>query len=406
MNAPADVVITGTGIVSAAGIGVERTWKTILSGLSPARADEELSGLAVDFSCRVPGFTPDAFMPGTWVCRTDRCSQLAFAAAQEAFTTAGLDPDEWESTRVGVIVGTAFGGITTLEQQTLSVSRKGRASALTVPMTATSMVAGQLSLAWRARGPSLALGAACASGATAIGFAAKLLREDTCDIVLAGGTDAPMARVIAASFARMGALSRHRSEPRVASRPFDASRDGFVLGEGAGMLVLERHADAVARRAAPLAFLAGFGASADAHHLTDPHPDGSGLQHAINTALTEAGAGTPDVDHINAHATSTPKGDLAEGTLIARLFRHRPVVTAPKGVLGHTMGAAGAIEAALTVRALQDQIIPPTANLDQLDPRIDIDVATSTPRRQPIRLALSHSSGFGGQNAVVALSAP
>ncbi|MEU6610104.1 beta-ketoacyl-[acyl-carrier-protein] synthase family protein [Streptomyces shenzhenensis] len=398
------VVVTGVGLVSAAGIGVDATWKGMLAGQPTARTNPDLAGLAVDFACQVPDFNPTAQLGANLARRTDRHSQLAFVAGAEALHMAGLKPEDWDGPRVGVVIGTAFGGVTTLEEQTLRVARGEPVSALTVPMVAPNMLAGQLSLHWGARGPSFATCTACASGTTAIGLGSQLLRTGVCDIVLAGGSDAPVNRVITASFARMSALSPRRQAPALASRPFDVARDGFVLGEGAAVLVLERSGQAAARKARPLARIAGYGASADAHHIAAPHPQGSGLEQATRTALAEAGATTADVDHVNAHATSTPKGDLVEAGLLARLFGNRATVTSAKGVLGHTMGAAGAIEAALTVLAITEQTVPPTANLEHLDPQIELDVVSGEARSQPISLALSNSSGFGGQNAVLALS--
>ncbi|MFJ8792202.1 beta-ketoacyl-[acyl-carrier-protein] synthase family protein [Streptomyces sp. NPDC102462] len=398
------VVVTGVGLVSAAGIGVDATWKGVLAGQSTARTHPDLTGLAVDFACEVPDFDPVAHLGANLARRMDRHSHLAFVAGDEALRMAGLRPREWDGARVGVVIGTAFGGVSTLEDQTLRLARGEPVSAHTVPMVAPNMLAGQLSLHWGARGPSFVACTACASGTTAIGLGAQLLRTGVCDIVVAGGSDAPVNRIITAAFARMSALSPRREAPELASRPFDAARDGFVLGEGAGVLVLERAGHAAARGARPLARIAGYGASADAHHVAAPHPEGSGLEQAMRTALDEAGATVADVDHINAHATSTPKGDLVEAALLARLFGDRASVTSTKGALGHTMGAAGAIEAALTVLAISERTVPPTANLEHLDPRIELDVVSGRSRPQPIALALSNSSGFGGQNAVLALS--
>ncbi|MDX3763695.1 beta-ketoacyl-[acyl-carrier-protein] synthase family protein [Streptomyces sp. AK02-04a] len=396
--------MTGIGMVSSAGIGADATWKSVLAGQPTARTNPDLAGLAVDFACQVPDFDPVARLGANLARRTDRYSQLAFVAGAEALHMAGLEPEEWDGTRVGVIIGTAFGGVTTLENQVTRLVGGHVVAATTVPMIAPNMLAGQLSLHWRANGPSFAACTACASGATAIGLGTQLLRTGACDLVLAGGSDAAVTRIIAAAFARMGALSSRGQTPALASRPFDAARDGFVLSEGAAVLVLERRAQAAARRATALAQVVGYGASADAHHITEPHPQGNGLEYATKAALAQAHAAMADVDHINAHATSTPKGDLVEGGLISRLFGRRATVTSVKGVLGHTMGAAGAIEAALTVLAINEQTVPPTANLERLDPQIDADVVVGAARPQRIQLALSNSSGFGGQNAVLALA--
>ncbi|WP_247707033.1 beta-ketoacyl-[acyl-carrier-protein] synthase family protein [Streptomyces liliiviolaceus] len=336
---------------------------------------------------------------------TDRYSQLGFIAGAEALRTAGLDPQGWDAARVGVVIGTSVGGVSTLQEQITRQASGEKVSALTVPMFAPNMLPGQLALHWQIHGPTFAVSTACASGATALGLAAQLVRSGACDLVLAGGSDAPVTRILSGAFARMNALSSRCTNPAAASRPFDAARDGFVLGEGAAVLVLERATHASARGAPVLARLAGFGASADAHHITDPHPHSYGLEQAITTALAEAGATPADVDHVNAHATGTPKGDLLEARLLARLCGQASVTSA-KGTLGHTMGAAGAIEAALTVRTIAEQTVPPTANLDRLDAAIDLDVVTGAARNQHVRLALSNSSGFGGQNAVLLFTAP
>lgn len=400
-----DVVVTGLGVVSAAGIGAEATWKSVVSGQPTARISPTLRGLPTDLACELDGFDAPGLLGANFARRTDRFSQLAMIAGDEALRTAGLDPSGWDGARVGVLLGSAFGGVTTLTEQAVRESRGSAVSAVTVPAVLSNMAAGLLSLAWKAHGPSLAVNTACASGATAIGLAAGLLRDDTCDIVIAGGAEAPVNRLLAAAFARMDALSLNRAAPAAASRPFDAQRDGFVLAEGAAMLVLERADDAAARHAPTLARLVGFGASADAHHFTAPHPEGRGLERAVTQALRRAGAGLADVDHVNAHATSTPKGDLAEASLLARLFGGSVSVTAPKGALGHTLGAAGAIEAALTVLSIVEQTVPPTANLDEPDALIDeLDIVAGQARSQRIRLALSSSSGFGGQNAVLAFA--
>jgi len=399
-----EVVITGVGLVSAAGVGVDATWRRTLAGQSTARTDSRLDGLDVDISCRVPDFDPVAHL-GAEARRTDRFSQLGLVACAEAMGMSELEPADWDPERVGVIIGTGFGGLCTFEEQVVRHTCGEKASALTVPMFVPNMLPGLLSMRWRACGPSFSTATACASGATAIGLGAELIRAGICDIVLAGGSDAPITRLVNAAFARMGALSTRCATPAEASRPLDAARDGFVLGEGAAVLVLERAAHSAARRAPALARLAGFGASADAHHITDPHPDGNGLHQAITAALSQAEATIADVDHVSMHATGTPKGDLIEARLLARLCGGQASVTAAKGALGHTMGAAGAIEAALCVLTITERIVPPTANLHRIDPRVDLDVVRGAARPQRVQLALSNSSGFGGQNAVLAFAA-
>ena len=398
------IAVTGLGVISAAGLDAQTTWKAVASAQPTARNCPALEGLATDLACEVEDFDATARLGANFTRRTDRFTQLAMIAGAEALRAARLDPATWDGARVGVVIGTAFGGVTTLNDQAVRAHQGHAVSPVTVPAVLANMAAGLLSLEWHAHGPSLAVATACASGATAIGLAADLLRADRCDVVIAGGAEAPVNRLVAAAFARMDALSLNRGRPVEASRPFDVERDGFVLAEGAGMLVLERASDAAARRAPALARLAGFGASADAHHFTSPHPGGYGLELAVTQALRGAGAQPADVDHVNAHATSTPKGDLAEAALLHRLFAGDVSVTAPKGVLGHTLGAAGAIEAAMTVLSIAEQTAPPTANLNEPDPRIELDIVAGEARPQAIRLALSNSCGFGGQNAVLAFT--
>lgn len=398
----AQVAVTGLGLVTAAGVGTDVAWKAVCGAVPLARTVPELAGLAVDIACTVPDFDAVGRLGGPLVRRTDRCCQLILVAAEDAVRDAGLDPGRWDGARVAVVVGSAFGGIGTVAAESAKLAAGKNVSALTIPRFGPNMPAGQLSSLLGVAGPSLTVCTACASGGTALATARGLLLADRCDIVLAGGGDAPVNRLVAASFARMGALSRRCNDPAGASRPFDAERDGFVLAEGAAMLVLERSADAVARGARPLAEFAGDGASADAHHFTSPHPDGAGLERAVSAALAEAGAVPDDVDHVNAHATGTPLGDAAEAVLLGRLFGGRPLITAAKGVLGHAMGASGAIEAALTVRAITEGVVPPVANFRRAEDGWDLGFVTGRPRPHRTRLALSNSAGFGGQNAVLA----
>ncbi|WP_055523245.1 beta-ketoacyl-[acyl-carrier-protein] synthase family protein [Streptomyces graminilatus] len=399
------IAVTGIGLVTPGGIGTDATWKAVCAGRSMARTDPDLRGLPVTLSCRVPPVTGKH--PGSpW--RHDRSTRFLFLAAEEALASAGLAGKDWDPARVAVVVGTAAGGIATLETQHRKLLTAGHTtvSPMTLPAFLPNMAAGHLALELGVRGPSLQTSTACASGATALITALLLLRAGACDIAVAGGTDAMATPLCAAAFAKMGALSRREHDPGRASRPFDKGRDGFVLGEGSALLVLERRGHAEARGARPLAILAGHGSTSDAHHPTAPHPEGTGLRAAIGAALADAGAHTDDVDHINAHGTSTPLNDRAEAAVVRDLFAARhPPVTSAKGVLGHTMGAAGAIEAALTVLTIARGTIPPTANFDEPDDTTaGIDVVAGAPReRQRLGLALSHSLGFGGHNTVLAL---
>jgi 3-oxoacyl-(acyl-carrier-protein) synthase len=398
------VVVSGLGLVTPAGIGVEANWSRVCSGEPTAAADPELAGLPVDFCCRVPDFDPRLHVGGRQSWRLDRYSQFAVAAAREALADARLDTTVWDGARVAVVLGTAAGGIGSFERQHRRFLDGGypMISPLLLPAYLPNMAAGLLAITFGATGPNLTVATACASGAGAVGTALALLRAGLCDLALAGGAEAMVTRFAAAAYAKTGALSRRHEDVRGASRPFDADRDGFVLGEGAGVLLLERERDALARNVAPRAVLAGYGASADGYDQVAPHPEGAGAQSALRTALADAGAGPEEVDHVNAHGTGTRLNDRIEAAALRRVLGAGAAVTSTKGVTGHTLGAAGAIEAAFTVLAVEHGIVPPCANLDRLDPQIDLDVVAGAPRKVGIELALSDSFGFGGNNAVLA----
>lgn len=399
------IAVTGIGLVTPAGIGTEQTWKSVCAGRPTARSDPALDTGPVTMSCRVPPMEPG---PGR-LWRFDPSTRFLLTAAHEALSMAQLDPAAWDPTRVAVVIGTAAGGIATFETQhsKLLANGPGAVSPMTLPAFLPNMAAGHLALQLGITGPSLQTSTACASGATALITACLLLQSGACDIAVAGGTDAMITPLCVAAFAKAGALSRRHHDPAHASRPFDKDRDGFVLGEGSGVLVLERGPHAAARAVPPLALLAGHGATSDAHHPTAPHPEAAGLRAATLAALRRAEAGANDVDHINAHGTSTRLNDRVEAAAIRKLYPGRPPsVTSAKGVLGHTMGAAGVIEAALTVLTVAHGIVPPTANFTAPDESTaGIDVAAAVRHHQHVRLAVSHSLGFGGHNTVLAFAA-
>ncbi|TSB25611.1 beta-ketoacyl-[acyl-carrier-protein] synthase family protein [Streptomyces benahoarensis] len=402
-----DIAVTGMGMVTPVGVGTEASWQGLLDGRSAAATDPRLDRLDVDFTCRVPGFEPGKLLGRALASRLDSHAHLALVAAREAVADAGLATEEWDATRVGVVLGV---GCNSLEQYhrefgRLNSDRAKLISPRAIVRSVPNMVPAEVALDLGARGPSLAVSTACASGTTALSIARDLLRSGSCDIVLAGGSESGTAPVTVACFQQMRTLSERTHDPGGASRPFDQDRDGFVLGEGAGILVLERAEHAAARNARVHALLAGCGNSTDAHHVTAPHPEGRGAVQALRQALDDAGLTPADVDHVNAHGTSTALNDQAEHRALRAVFGTPPPVTANKSVLGHCLGGAGGIEAAATVLSLRHQTIPPTANLDTLDPDIDLDVVHKVPRPTRIRAALSNSFGFGGQNAVVVFTA-
>ncbi|MGN6372215.1 MAG: beta-ketoacyl-[acyl-carrier-protein] synthase family protein [Solirubrobacteraceae bacterium] len=398
--------ITGIGLVTPAGIGAADNWAHIVAGSAAAIEDPELDGLPVSIACRVPGFSAEAVgLRGAW--QWDRYAQFAIAATHEALRAAKLAPGTWpDSSRVAVTIGSGAGGTATLEQQHRLLVEDGPrgVSPLTLPMGLLNMAAGQVAIEIGANGPCVAPCTACAAGATAIGLARDMLRLGAADIVIAGGAEAPVTPLYVSAFSRMRALSR-RITPANASRPFDATRDGFVLGEGAGVMVLESEEHARARRAPIIARVVGYGASADAHHVTSPHPEGRGATLAMLAALADADLTGDDVQYVNAHGTSTPLNDAIEGQVIRNVFGPEIQVSSTKGVTGHPLGAAGAIEAAYAALTVHNGVIPPTANLTDPDPNLDLDLVYREARTQRVDVALSNSFGFGGQNASLVIAA-
>lgn len=403
------VAVTGLGLTTPAGLGVETGWQALCSGVSTATTDPRLAGMPVTFSCRVPDGALEAAVGRRLGWRLDRFIQLALVTSREAVQDAGLDPLAWEGSRVGVVIGVGTGSHDTCTQAYahLAQRRHQAISPTAIPRSAPNMAAGEVGIDLRASGPNFCVSTACASGATAIGLATSLLESGICDIVIAGGSEsAPASPLAVAAFWRMGALSVRNDDPATASRPFDTERDGFVLGEGAGIVVLERLEHARARGARVHALLAGYGASADAYHSTRLHPDGEGAARAVRAALADACLAPRDIGHVNAHGTATRLNDVAEARMLRRVFGTPPAVTATKGALGHAIGGAGAIEAVCCVLAVQRQLIHPTANLDRLDPEIDLDVVHGGSRPCRLDAVASFSYGFGGQNACLVFTRP
>lgn len=405
MSGREEVAVTGLGLVTPAGTGTDASWSGVCSGGSYAAPDPLLAGLAVDFSCAVPGWDPDTVLGRRLSRRLDLPAQLGVVAAREAVAHAGLAPSVWDPTRVGVIIGSGTASFQHIRRsyEKLIPGRPELISPMALPRSLPSAPACEISLDLGVQGVSFAPAAACASGAVAIGLALQLLRAGCLDIVLAGGAESGRSDISAACFSQMGALSKRGDDPAAASRPFDTERDGFVLGEGAGVLVLESLRHARARRARVLAYLTGYGAATDAHHVTSPHPEGRGLGLALRNALADAAWTPSDVDHVNAHGTGTRLNDLTEARALSAVFTRVPPLTSAKGALGHALGASGAIEAALTVLSLRHQVVPPTANLERPDPDFaGLDIVTKACRPARLRTAVSSSVAFGGYNAVLA----
>ena len=405
------VVVTGMGLVTALGTDVASSWDGLVAGRSGIRTITAFdpSRVASRIAGEVVGFDAAAVLDRKEQRRNDRYTQLALVATREAMTQAGL-PERLEgelALRTGVLLGTGIGGGITFSEQVAVGIEKGpdRISPFFVPMAIPNLAAGQASIVFGALGPNFAIASACATGGHALGEAWETIRRGDADLMLAGSSEAGVHEALVAGFSAMRALSTRNDDPARASRPFDRGRDGFVIGEGAGVVVLEALEHAEARGAEPLAELVGYGATADANHITLPAPGGIGAIRAVRRALEKAGLTVDDVDLVNAHATSTPEGDRTEIDMLRGLFGTRAgevSVTANKSMLGHTLGAAGSIEAVATILSLREGVIPPTINLEDPDEAAaGLDLTPNVARRREIRVAVSSSFGFGGQNSAL-----
>ncbi|MGH2712029.1 MAG: beta-ketoacyl-ACP synthase II [Actinomycetota bacterium] len=399
------VVVTGIGPATPVGVGREAFWSSLSGGRSGigaiTRFDTE--GFPVRIAGEVGDFDPGEFMEPKEVRRTDRFVHLVLGAAQLAHRDSGSP--ELTPERTAVVMGTGIGGMATIEEQVRNLVEKGpdRVSPFMVPAMMPNAAAGHVAMALGLTGPNMGVVTACAASTHAIGEAFRTIREDRADVAFAGGSDASVTPVSIAAFARMGALSRN-PDAEHASRPFDSARDGFVLSEGACVLVLEEEERAKARGATIYAEIAGYGATADAFHVTQPEPEGLGAIAAMHAALSEAGEAAEAVGYVNAHGTSTPLNDAAEAKAIRKVFgEHQVAVSSTKSMTGHLLGAAGAVEAAAAVLAIHEGTLPPTINLDDPAPECDLDHIANSARSQQVDLALSNSFGFGGQNAVLAI---
>ncbi|MEV6260847.1 beta-ketoacyl-[acyl-carrier-protein] synthase family protein [Streptomyces sp. NPDC051784] len=405
---PFSAAVTGIGLVTASGVGADAAWRGVCdTGGAPSVPHlPELEGLPCDFMYTVDGLDTKAVLGVAAQRLMDRFSQLAVVAAREAVADAGLDPAVWDSGRVAVVIGSAHGGLPFYDDQHTTLTERGarRVSPKLAPLTVVNGAASSVAMDLGVHGPSQAVSTACSSGTVAIGTAHQMLRTGACDIVVAGGAESVRSRLLIASACQMRAVSTRRDDPSAACRPFDTHRDGFVVGEGAGLLVMERPEHARARGATIRARVAGYGASSDAHSAVAPDPDGRGIERALRTALDDAGIDAAEIGHVNAHGTSTVANDLIEATMLRRVLGEHALVTSTKAMTGHTLGAAGGIETALTVLALQHQLVPPTVNLDAPDPAIPMEVVSKEARHAAFDCAVKTSLGFGGHNAALVLT--
>lgn len=405
------VVVTGMGMVTAVGLDRESSWKAMLAGEGGVAPLQGIEGdFKTTFAAQVKGLDPEQVMDPKEARKADRFVHLAMAAAAQAMDQAGLESAPGDAFRAGVIIGSGIGGMLTFEEQhSKLVARGPRAvSPLFIPMMISDMAAGLVSIRYGFRGANFCTVSACASGGHAIGAAFDQIRLGKADVMLSGGAEAAVSPMALSGFANMKALSSRNDEPHRASRPFDRDRDGFVLGEGAGVLVLESEEHARARGAAVLGRILGYGMTGDAYHMTQPDNEGVGAIGSMKAALQDAGLRPEQVGYINAHGTSTHFNDLVETRAIRSVFGDhagRLKVSSTKSMIGHLLGAAGGVEAAVTLLALRDGVLPPTINLDNPDPECDLDYCANVAVRQQVEYALSNSFGFGGHNVTLCFGA-
>ena len=409
------VVITGLGAITPVGNDVPSTWRALLAsetGAGPITIFETTEQFPTRIACEVKNFDPLAFLEKKEARRYDRFAQFGVGAAVEAMRDAGLvgAPEGVAPERFGVIFGSGIGGISTMEAQHDQLRERGpgRVSPFFIPMFIPDIAAGLISIRFGAKGPNYATVSACASGAHAIGDAFRFIERGDADVMIAGGGEATITPLAVAGFASMKALSTRNDDPAAASRPFDAGRDGFVIGEGAGCVVLEALETAGARDATIVAEVVGYGVSADAYHITMPAPEGEGAQHAMRMAMDDAGVSAKDVDYVNAHGTSTQANDRNETAAIKQVLgqsAYSMIVGSTKSMTGHLLGAAGGVEAVVTALVCQQGRIPPTINLTDPDPDCDLDYGTHGVVERTVDVALSNSFGFGGHNACLAIRA-
>ncbi len=407
------VFVTGLGMVSPLGLDVTSTWAGIVAGRSGIDfiSAFDTAGFDTTFAAEVKGFDPENYLERKESRRMDRFAQFAAVAAQQACRHAGITLKSEDPFRVGAIIGSGIGGILTLSQQYNVLRDRGprRVTPFLIPMMLGDMASAQVSMVTGAMGANYCVVSSCSSGADALGQGWELIRRGQADVVLAGGSEAPIVPIAVAGFNSLRALSRFNEDPPRASKPFNRDRDGFVMGEGAAVLVLESEGHLRERGAAPLAELRGYGATSDAHHLTEPNPTGQSAAKAIKLALQAAAIDVSEVDYLNAHGTSTPLNDWQETKAIKLAMgeeAYRVPISSSKSMTGHLLGAGGALEAAICVMAIQDNIMPPTINLVDPDPECDLDYTPLQARRQRVDVTMSNSFGFGGHNSVLVLTDP
>lgn len=400
------VVVTGLGCVSPLGLNVDQTWDGILSGRSGIAPISlfDTTGFKTSFAAEVKGFDPDQALNKRLSRRTDRFTQFSLEATRQALENAQFTIDDSNRDRVGVVIGTGIGGMNTLTDEQENFQDRGPrwVSPHMVPMMLPDTAPGYTAIEYGMRGPNMAVVTACASSANAIGEATEMIRRGAADVMLAGGAEAALIPVALAGFNNMGALSTRNEDPQGASRPFDLERDGFVMGEGAASLVLERHEHALARRANILAEVLGYSATNDAYHISAPAEGGAGAAICMQNALADADLTPADIDYINAHGTSTPLNDASETAAIKTIFGEQAYATpvsSTKSMTGHLLGAAGAIESLFCIKTIQENILPPTINYNKTDPECDLDYVPNQKRAAQVSYAMTNSFGFGGHNA-------
>jgi 3-oxoacyl-[acyl-carrier-protein] synthase II len=406
------VVVTGIGMISPVGVGNEATWQGLLAGRSGiGRITKfDVTDYPAQIAGEVQGFDPGAFIEKKEVKKSDTFIHFAIAAAQMAYDDSGLDTTKEDPDRVGVIIGSGIGGLPLIEEMHKKLLDRGpsRISPFFIPGLIVNLASGHISIRFNAQGPSSAPATACATGAHAIGDAARIIRHDDADIMFAGGSEAVISALAVGGFSAMRALSTRNDEPQRASRPWDAQRDGFVMGEGAGILILEEREHAIARGAKIYCELTGYGMTSDAFHITSPAEDGGGMTRVMNRALKDAGLQPTDIDYINAHGTSTQIGDKTETLAIKAVFgehAYKVAISSTKSMTGHLLGAAGGLESAIAALVVRNEEAPPTINYENPDPECDLDYVPNKARKLPgLRHVLSNSFGFGGTNATLIFS--